>query len=106
MRPLIATVALALLVTGCGMTKDAEQHKKDLGEAAADAAADTRTLGDTQAAVNEVIKDMADCDRVKAALPEAQRKIEAADKALRTAAGRATLDAYRAQVRTASTNCP
>src|SRR4051812_12784466 len=104
MRAWIAIAAVAVLLSGC--FKDAEQHQKDIGQAAGDAAADTRTLGDTQAAVNEVIKDMSDCERVKAALPEAQRKMEAADKALRTVAGRATLDAYRAQVRTASSNCP
>jgi hypothetical protein len=104
MRPLLALMAVAFLVSGC--TDDAEKHKKDLGTAVADVAADTKTLGDVQSSVNEVIRDMSDCDRVKAALPEARRKMDAATDALRTTAGRATLDAYRAQVKAASNNCP
>jgi hypothetical protein len=105
MRPYLPVI-LASVLTAAGCTKDAEEHKKNLGEAAADASQDTKTLGEVEGAVNQVIRNASDCEVVKAALPEAQRKLDEAPNKLRTTAGRATLEALRTQVRTISQNCP
>ncbi len=105
MRPFLP-VTLALVLAAAGCTKDAEEHKKNLGQAAADTAEDTKTLGEVEGAVNQVIRNESDCDVVKAAMPEAQRRLDEAKDKLRTAAGRATLEALKTQVRTISQNCP
>ncbi len=99
-------LCLSLVLAAAGCTKDAEEHKKNLGQAAADAAADTKTLGEVEGAVNQVLHNADNCDVAKAAVPEAQRKIDDAADKLRTVAGRATLDALRTQLRTIAQNCP
>ena len=100
---------IGLLATAASVACDpggAQAKKEGLGKATADITADTRVLGAAEAAVADVLRNPGDCDSVKAALPEANRAIAEADKTLRTAAARATLDGLRAQVRGASQNCP
>jgi len=78
----------------------------DLGESAGQAGGDTRVVKEAQAAVNEVIRNTTDCAAARAAWPEAQRKLDEADKAVQTATGRTTLQMLRKQARTVIDNCP
>jgi hypothetical protein len=95
----------AILAAACG-DPTAEAKKEGLGKATADASNDTQVLGKAESAANEVLRNPADCDAVKAALPEANRLLGEADAKLKTAAGRATLDALKTQVRSVAQNCP
>jgi hypothetical protein len=95
---------LVLVLAGC--TGEAEKKKEGLGKATADISNDTQVLGGVEAAANDVLRNPADCDAVKAALPEANRAIAEAQDKLRTTAARATLDALKTQVKSAAQNCP
>lgn len=97
------TLMLALLVTaffpGC-------KGKDDIGTQAAKIEEDTAILRDANGAANEVVRNAGDCDAVKAALPEATKKLDEAAKLVRTAAGQLTIDTLRKQVRTIAEACP
>jgi hypothetical protein len=78
----------------------------DLGEAAGKAGGDTQLVKDAQAAVNAVVRNAADCSAARAAWPEAQRKLDAADKAVQTPTGQTTLSMLRKQAKNIIDNCP
>ena len=101
-RTLLASL-LPLALVAC--QKSAEKES-GLGEQVASAAADTRVLKDVQEAANAVLRSADDCDAAKAALPEANRRLDEAAGKLTTATGRTTLDALRTQVTTVARNCP
>lgn len=84
----------------------AEAAAKDLGQATADAAADTQRLKPVTGAVNDVIRAVPDCDAVKQLIPEAQRQIDEAAKDVRTSTGQVTLQALRTQLQRAAEPCP
>jgi hypothetical protein len=52
-----------------------------------------------------VIRAQGDCDAVKAALPEAEAKLQEALSKVRTAPGRASLEALRMQVTRTADAC-
>ena len=99
-RVLLAPLAAVLLV-GCG-----KEAKKDLGSQVGDIASDTAVLRQAQGAVNEVIRNAADCDAAKPAIAEAHRALEEALSKVRTATGRTTLEALRKQVSNVAEACP
>ena len=96
-------LAPVLLAGGCKKGKD---EPKDIGEQMRDVAADTQVMNDAQAAVNEVVRATGDCDMAKPAVAHAIAKLDEAGRHVRTAAGNATLDSLRQQVRTAQNACP
>jgi hypothetical protein len=75
---------------------------RDVGRIANDDAVLRQATG----AANEVIRNATDCEAARAALPEANQKLDEAEKNIRTPAGRATIGSIRAQVNTIIQNCP
>jgi hypothetical protein len=67
---------------------------------------DKRVVRMANAAVNEVVRSMPDCEAIKAALPEAEREIERARKNVRTEAGLQMIEAMRHRIRPAQDLCP
>lgn len=100
-----AWIVLAVALSACGPVKDAEKRQRNIGDDTADIASDTRVLGEASAAVNEVIRIQDDCELARPAIPKAQAALDEAGKRVRTIAGRASLDAMRAQVRGLSQAC-
>ena len=97
-----ALLILALpLAAACGGGGGA-----DLGDSAGRAGGDTRVLREAQGAANAVIRNATDCAAAKAAYPEAQRQLDAADKAIQTGVGKTTLQTLRRQVKTVIDACP
>ena len=104
MRVLLVLVPLALLA-GCGGKKE-EPPARDIGAETADISMDTKTLGEANAAAGDVVRAAGDCDAVKAALPETQRKLDEIEKRVRTATGRTSLLAIRKRVADVTQLCP
>jgi hypothetical protein len=97
-----AVVLAAALAATVGCEKKESQFGKDAGNLVAD----TQVLEEAAAAANNVVRNASDCDAVKAALPETKRKLEEADKRVRTMTGRASLDSLKRQVTTVADACP
>jgi outer membrane murein-binding lipoprotein Lpp len=96
-----------LLLAGCrGRPEPSPTPAQDLGSQTARIVNDTDVFRDAQDAVNAVVRNATDCEAAKAAMPEANRKIEEAAGRIQTAAGRTTLDALRAQVNRVAELCP
>ena len=102
-RLALAVLLVPLALVAC---QKGPEKESGLGEQVASAAADTRVLKDVQEAANAVLRSADDCEAAKAALPEANRRMDEAASKLTTATGRTTLDALRTQVATVSRNCP
>lgn len=98
--PRVAVVLLALLLPACF------ESFKERGRQIEKVGQDKAVLERASGAVNQVIYNLADCDAVKAALPEAQQRLNEANGAVREEASRATLDALRIQLKRASDACP
>ncbi len=91
----VTVVALA----GCGA---AESRKKAVEKVDHDQEA-IRKAG---AAVNEVIRNQADCEVAKPLIPEAYQRIEDARKEVSIPASQQTLDALKVQVDRVAQVCP
>lgn len=78
----------------------------DLSTRAVNAAADTRVLSEAQDAANKVVRAAGDCEAAKAAMGEAQQKLDAAAPQLRTATARDSLQRMREQLRKIAEACP
>jgi hypothetical protein len=85
---------------GCSKPESA-QVGKDVGNVNAD----TATLRTASAAVNEVVRNAADCELARPLIPKANSSLDEAAKQIRTATGRATLDALRSQIRPVQEAC-
>jgi hypothetical protein len=103
-----AVLLATLLVAGCGggSKEKAEPPKGGLGEQVGDTAFDTQVMKEANDAAGSVVRVAADCDAVKAALPEANRRLDEAAGKLRTATGRTSLDSLRQQVKKVAEACP
>lgn len=101
MGGLLAALTVGLSLSGCGGEGPNKRQ-----QAVANITSDTAVLEEASAAANAVIRNNMDCDTVNAALPEANHKLDEASSRIRTAAGKATLEALKAQVRAVSQNCP
>ncbi len=107
MRRVLAAVAIAAVsLAACGKKKEEAPAPKSLGEQTADISADTGTLREASAAVNEVIRNSTDCDLARPLIAPAKAKLDEAERRIRTTTGRATLEALRAQLKTVDQNCP
>jgi hypothetical protein len=93
----LAVTVVALL--GCGA---AESRKKAVEKVDHD----QEIMRKAGAAVNEVIRNEADCEVAKPLIPEAYQRIEDARKEVGVAASQQTLDALKAQVDRAAQVCP
>jgi hypothetical protein len=100
-----AWVVLAATRAACGGIKEEEKRQRNIGDDTADISADTQTLREASAAVNEVIRVQDDCEQARPLVPKAQAALDEAGKRVRTVAGRASLDSMRAQVRGLSQAC-
>lgn len=109
-RGAVRAVTLAapfpLLLCFCGKAERPEQGRKDLGHQTADVVSDTEVMREASAAANEVVRNATDCDAAKTAIGEANSKLEEAASKVRTATGRATLDALRQRVKAVADACP
>jgi hypothetical protein len=100
------TLAAALMATLPWLGAACEKQESQLGKDAGNLVADTQVLEQASAAANDVVRNASDCDAVKAALPETKRKLEEADKRVRTMTGRASLDSLKRQVAIVADACP
>jgi hypothetical protein len=96
-----ATLALALAV-GCG---GGGGGGGDIGSATAKTISDTEVMKEAEAAANEVIRSVGDCDAVKAAYADAIAKLDEVESRVQTQAGRTSLQTLRKQVTTAGEAC-
>lgn len=107
---MISTLALiGLLSAACGPgeEKTAEEPKNDnIGPQGADVASDTDALRAANEAAGEVVRSAGDCESVKAALPETNRRLDEIEPSVRTAAGKVTFEAVRKRVRDVAEICP
>jgi hypothetical protein len=108
MRHAAAALAVGLACcTGCG--KEAQPSPSPATGLAGDVediAADTALLREAQAAVNEVVRAIPDCEAVKAAMADARATLDDAAAEVRTEAGRVSLGALEAQLRKPAEFCP
>jgi hypothetical protein len=105
-RAAAAMGCLLALAAGCSGDKPPETRSQDIDDQAARIGSDTKVLQDAQQSVNEVVRNAPDCEAAKASMAEANRKLEEAAGQVQTAAGRATLEAMRQQVRRVAELCP
>ena len=109
MKKTLLPVLIGVVLAGCGAgAKDASgaAQDKDIGAQAADVASDTNALRAANAAAGEVVRSAGDCDKVKAALPDANRSLDEIEKSVRTAAGTTTFQAVRKRVSDVAELCP
>jgi hypothetical protein len=102
-------LALALVACSGGPPKQASPTPpppKDLGSQVGDAASDTAVMHEANDAANSVIRAGGDCDAVKAALDDANRRLDEAAAKLKTATGRTSLATLRRQVEEVASACP
>jgi hypothetical protein len=103
MRPRLVALALAAAAAACGggsakPTPSPSSGSRNMGDAMADTAWDTRVLGEASNAANEVVRNATDCAAANPIIAEARAKLDEAQPRLRTATGQATLAALRRQV--------
>jgi hypothetical protein len=98
------TLVFAAWTLACSGSQPAPREDSLGGQTAA-ITADTETLRQAQAAVNEVIRNVGDCPALNAAVANAEREIDSAAQKLKTVTGQQTLDTLRKQVRTAVDAC-
>ena len=103
--PVLIGVVLVACVAG---SKDAseEAKDKDIGAQAADVVSDTEALRAANEAAGEVVRSAGDCDRVRSALPEANRSLDEIEKSVRTATGKTTFLAVRKRMNDIAQLCP
>lgn len=93
----LVVVLLALALGGCE-----DRRKKAIEEVGQD----EELLRRVGAAVNEVIRNAADCDVAKPLMTEAYQRIEDARVEAAVPASQATLDALKSQVDRVAQACP
>jgi len=99
MRNALIVLFATFAAAGCGSP---QPERSQLG----DVAADSVTMKEATAAAEEVVRAAGDCDAVKAAQPEALRKLDEIKPRLRTGAGQTSLAALRKQVTDTAQACP
>lgn len=109
MAKMLLPVLVGLALAGCsgGSNEPSEPARgKDIGAQAADVSSDTNALRAANGAAGEVVRSAGDCEKVKAALPEANRSLDEIEKSVRTAAGKTTFLAVRKRVNDIAEMCP
>jgi hypothetical protein len=99
--------ALVLFAWSCGGgSSKPEPAPGGIGAQAGDIISDTAVMKEAQSASNELVRNAQDCDAVKAALPEVNRKLDEAAAHIRTATAQATLAAIKSRVSGIAQACP
>ncbi len=98
MKSILPLVVLLLPLVAC-------QGQSPEGQAT-DIAADNQILKEANAAASAVVQAAGDCAAVKAAIDEANRKLDEAERQVRTPVGRTTINTLKKQVRTIADACP
>jgi len=96
-RGILAVTVMALVACGAGDRRKKAVEKVDH---------DQEAIRKAGAAVNEVIRNQADCDVAKPLIPEAYQRIEDARREVSVPASRETLDALKVQVDRVAQVCP
>jgi hypothetical protein len=99
LRACVVILGAALLAGAC--KPESAQVGKDVGEASAD----TAVLKTASAAVNELLRVADDCEAARPELAKATAAVDEAARHLKTATGRATLDALRSQISKVQSAC-
>jgi len=94
---ILAVTVLALVACGSGDRRKKAVEKVDH---------DQEAIRKAGAAVNEVIRNQADCEVAKPLIPEAYQRIEDARKEVSVPASQQTLDALKVQVDRVAQVCP
>jgi hypothetical protein len=95
----VVILGAAVLAGAC--KPESAQVGKDVGEATAD----TEVLKAASAAVNELVRVSDDCELARPLMPKATAAVDEAARNLKTATGRATLDALRSQISKVQSAC-
>jgi hypothetical protein len=90
---------LVVFAIGCGAPQPQSSAMGDL-------AADNTLLKEANAAASTAVQASGDCDRVKAAAPEALRKLDEILTRARTGTARTAIEALKKQVNDAVQPCP
>lgn len=98
----ILTVLSLFIGAGCG---GGSNENDTLGNQINDTAADTQIMKEAQSAANRVIRNMADCEAVKADIEEVWSKLDEVEAKIQTTAGRSTLQTLRKQVKNVTDTC-
>ena len=109
MKKTLLPALIGVVLAGCGAgSKDASgtAKDKDIGSQAADVASDTDALRAANEAAGDVVRSAGDCERVKAALPDANRSLDEIEKSVRTAVGKTTFQAVRKRMSDIALLCP
>ena len=96
---LVALTLCVLTAAACSEEKQKEGPLQHVGQ-------DRAILQDVTAAVNEVIRNAADCDAAKAALPEAERRLSEAHGKVKEPVSHETLKVLTAQLKGVRDACP
>ena len=94
---ILAVTVLALVACGSGDRRKKAVEKVDH---------DQEAIRKAGAAVNEVIRNQADCEVAKPLIPEAYQRIEDARKEVSVPASQQTLDVLKVQVDRVAQVCP
>jgi len=94
---ILAVTVLALVACGSGDRRKKAVEKVDH---------DQEAIRKAGAAVNEVIRNQADCEVAKPLIPEAYQRIEDARKEVSVPASQQTLDALKVHVDRVAQVCP
>jgi hypothetical protein len=101
----LAGFALAVSCAACGGGSSQPQGG-GIGAQTGAITSDTEVMREAQGAANELVRNAQDCDAVKAALPEVNRKLDEAASKIKTSTGQTTLAAVRSRVSAIAQACP
>jgi len=107
MRQIVMVALLGLTLAACGGGSESEEAKDDsIGAQAGRVGHDTQVMREANAAAGDVIRAAGDCEGVKAALPDARRKLDELRAKIQTETGKESLDALRTRVDQVAELCP
>jgi len=107
MRQILMVSLLGLTLAACGGDSDSPDAKDDsIGAQAGRVGHDTQVMRQANAAAGDVIRAAGDCEGVKAALPEARRKLDELKAEIQTETGKDSLAALRTRVDQVAELCP
>jgi hypothetical protein len=107
MRQILTVSLLGLTLAACGGGSDSKQTDDDnIGAQAGRVGHDTQVMREANAAAGDVIRAAGDCEGVKAALPEARRKLDELQGKIQTKTGQESLAALRTRVDQVAELCP
>lgn len=98
-RVLRVGVVLAAMAMSACFAREREKQIKEVKR-------DEKVLSDVATAINQVVRNAADCDAAKAALPEAKQRLSEAYGAVQEPGSIETLKMLSAQLQRVESACP